>query len=59
MNISLQFADIKGPVRDLFHRNGLVKVIGEQNFFLHVSDAMDSSSSDLAGKLDRYLFQNN
>ena len=59
MNISLQFADIKGPVRDLFHKNGFVKLIGEENFFLNVSDAMDSKNSDSLGNLDKYLFQNN
>ena len=54
----MQFADIKGPVRDLFHKNGLVKIIGENNFFLNVSDAMKSKDGDKDSNT-YYLFQNN
>ena len=57
-NILMQFADIKGPVRDLFHKNGLVKIIGENNFFLNVSDAMKSKDGDKDSHT-YYLFQNN
>ena len=58
-NILLQFADIKGPVRDLFHKNGLVKIIGEDNFFLNVSDAMHAQDNNIDPNIHKYLFQNN
>ncbi len=39
--IQLQFADVKGPLRDIFKRNGLDSLLGESNFFLSVSDAVE------------------
>ena len=39
-------AEVKGPVRDKFFRSGLTTLIGEENFFLTIDDALDH----LAGK---------
>lgn len=43
-NIKLLFTDVKGPVRDKFHKSGLTKKIGETNFFLTIEDAINSLS---------------
>jgi len=36
----MYFAGVKGPVRDVMVRSGLVDVIGKENFFAHVHEAM-------------------
>jgi SulP family sulfate permease len=38
--IEMYFAGVKGPVRDVMVRSGLVDVIGKKNFFGHVHEAM-------------------
>ncbi|MEM9329585.1 MAG: solute carrier family 26 protein, partial [Bacteroidota bacterium] len=38
--IQLVFSAVKGPVRDVFHRNGLVERIGASNFFTSTADAV-------------------
>ncbi len=40
-NIQLQFADVKGPIRDIFSLNGIYYLIGKSNFFLSVKDAIE------------------
>ena len=38
--IQVSFAGVKGPVRDLMEKAGLVELIGKENFFYEVHDAM-------------------
>ena len=40
-NILFLLAEVKGPVRDKFHRSGLTKKLGEENFFLTIEEALD------------------
>ena len=39
-HITLQFAGLKGPVRDKLHVSGLMDKIGEENFFMNVHEAV-------------------
>lgn len=57
--ILLQFADVKGPIRDLFQRNGLHDKFGKDNFFLSVKDAADSSETKVISFQQEFLFQTN
>ncbi len=45
-SIRFCFADAIGPVRDILYKTGLMELIGSQNHFMHVSDAID----DFEGK---------
>lgn len=56
-NIKLQFADVKGPLRDIFKRYGLFEKIGKSNFYLSVNDAIESNSQSEKNKNDEYIFQ--
>lgn len=38
-NIRIVLAEVKGPVRDKFHKSGLTEKIGDQHFFVTVDDA--------------------
>ncbi len=39
--MELLFANVKGPVRDVMRKSGLLAVIGPQRIFLSVADAVD------------------
>ncbi|MEL7341879.1 MAG: sodium-independent anion transporter, partial [Bacteroidota bacterium] len=39
--IEVYFADVKGPLRDLFFRFGLTERLGRDHFFLSVQNAVD------------------
>ena len=39
-DITVYFAGVKGPVRDVFRRSGLVEVVGEVNFHLDIAEAV-------------------
>lgn len=56
-NIALQFADVKGPVRDIFHKNGLNDLIGKENFFLSIKDAVSANSNNPKSNYEKYIFQ--
>ena len=38
-NIRIVLAEVKGPVRDKFHKSGLTEKLGENHFFVTVNDA--------------------
>lgn len=38
--ISLVFASVNGPVRDTFHRSGLLNLLGNEAMYLHIADAV-------------------
>lgn len=42
-------AGVIGPVRDLFHKAGLIDEIGEENFFMYVYDAVNVLHSSTQG----------
>lgn len=39
-DIQVIFANVKGPVRDIFRRSGLVDLVGEENFYLDINKAV-------------------
>jgi SulP family sulfate permease len=39
-DIQVIFANVKGPVRDIFKRSGLVDLVGEDNFYLDINKAV-------------------
>ena len=41
-DIKLIFAGVKGPVRDIFERSGLEEVVGEEQFYLNINQAVNS-----------------
>ena len=44
LGITLKFSEVKGPLRDIFHRNGLFKKIKEENFFLTTEHAISNDA---------------
>jgi len=56
-DIVMQFADVKGPVRDIFHKNGLNDLIGKENFFLSIQDAVSASDKNTETTFEEYIFQ--
>jgi len=55
--ILIQFVDIKGPARDIMYKNGLINLIGKENFFLNLQTAMTSNANDSESKFDKYILQ--
>lgn len=41
--IQLLLSDVIGPVRDTLHRTGLLSIIGEENIYLTLNDAINAS----------------
>lgn len=39
-DIEVLFTNVKGPVRDIFRRSGLVELVGENNFYLNINEAV-------------------
>ncbi|MEM6348293.1 MAG: sulfate permease [Bacteroidota bacterium] len=58
------FTDVKGPIRDLFHRTGLTQRIGEEYFCLSIQNAVDYLSyperlAEKRARLKTYALQRN
>lgn len=46
-DINVIFANVKGPVRDLFQRSGLVDLLGENNFYLDINKAVSDLEKEV------------
>lgn len=57
--IQLQFADVKGPLRDLFDLNGIYKLLGESNFYLTVLDSIQYNELGKQNDKVHYTTQKN
>lgn len=63
--IKVYFSGVKGPVRDAFARCHLTDLIGGNNFFMSVQEAVDFIKNDKNGstvtspRLEKYLSQTN
>lgn len=55
--VQLQFADVKGPIRDIFKLNELYMLIGKDNFFLSVEDALKGDDELETPMNEKYIFQ--
>lgn len=40
-DIKLIFTGVKGPVRDIFERSGLEEVVGREQFYLNINEAVE------------------
>ncbi|HZV70755.1 MAG TPA: solute carrier family 26 protein [Saprospiraceae bacterium] len=58
-NVKLLFTDIKGPVRDKFHKSGLTQKIGESNFFMTIEDALNYLSGTQRESDPGWILQTN
>ncbi|MBC6992922.1 sulfate permease [Neolewinella lacunae] len=47
--LAVRFAGLIGPARDSFKKAGLVDLIGQDNFFLHVAGALDGEAALRSG----------
>ncbi len=56
-NIQLQFADVKGPVRDILRVHGIDQLLGETNFHLSVIDAIRSDKNEKVSDSKNYTLQ--
>lgn len=56
--ISIVFAGVKGPVRDIFKRSHLVDKVGKNNFFINIHEAVASfASTDYNRPYKDYVFE--
>lgn len=56
--ISLRMVDVKGPLRDIFKRNKIIDLLGEENFFLTIKDAIEFSNDVSTNEEQkRFVFQ--
>jgi sulfate permease, SulP family len=58
--IRLIWCDLKGPVRDTIYRNGLIDIIGHENIFLDLNEAVRLViEKDGENSFDDYAHQSN
>jgi len=50
-------SDIKGPLRDAFKRNGLFELVGKENFYIDIIDAVTQSENRKTKINQEYIFQ--
>ncbi|MEL7222902.1 MAG: STAS domain-containing protein, partial [Bacteroidota bacterium] len=58
----IYFSNVKGPVRDLMLRGGLLDKVGENNFFMTVQEAVDyydASDPEARARYQKYTLQTN
>ena len=61
-NVSFAFVGAKGPVRDTLFRSGLLDIIGQEQCFMLIVDAVkahDEKDGEKEGKASRYSLQTN
>ncbi len=57
IKVKLYFSNVKGPVRDILHRNGLHRNGDKLAFFLMTKDAVDYIKHQQEGQFDQYINQ--
>lgn len=58
-NIQFQFVGLKGPIRDILHRAGIVEDIGDGNFFFRIQHAVDFYDKKTNQRYQEYALQTN
>lgn len=61
-NVSFAFVGAKGPVRDTLFRSGLLDIIGQEQCYMLIEDAVkahDEKDGEKEGKASRYSLQTN
>ncbi|MDO9595846.1 MAG: solute carrier family 26 protein [Lutibacter sp.] len=64
LNVDIAFTGMKGPVRDVLEKSGIIKKIGYQNCFLSIQEAVDAfeegkKSKDSGIKFSDFIKQTN
>ncbi|MDP3945441.1 MAG: solute carrier family 26 protein [Lutibacter sp.] len=64
LNIDIAFTGMKGPVRDVLEKSGIIKKIGYQNCFLSIQEAVDAfeegkKNKETGIKFSDYIKQTN
>ena len=57
--ITIQLSGVRGPVRDIMDKAGLDDVIGRENIFLNVEDALKSRRGESVKANEAYVHQSN
>nr|WKN35668.1 solute carrier family 26 protein [Tunicatimonas sp. TK19036] len=57
--ISLILCDLIGPVRDTLHRTGLIDILGKENIFFDLEEAVRYANTHEAGNYREYALQSN
>ncbi|MCB0580551.1 MAG: solute carrier family 26 protein [Phaeodactylibacter sp.] len=58
-DVEFNLASVKGPVRDILVRGGLIDKIGEGNFFMRVQHAVDTFDEKDKRRYGKYVLQTN
>jgi SulP family sulfate permease len=56
LNIDIAFTGMKGPVRDVLEKSGIIKKIGYQNCFLSIQEAVDAFEEGKKSKENEIKF---
>ena len=54
-NIQVMWVKTIGPLRDIFYRNGMIKIIGEKNFFSSLETAINFISGKEISKMEKKI----
>jgi len=57
--VQFQLVGVKGPIRDILHRAGVVEKIGEANFFFRIQHAVDFFDKKTTRRYHEYALQTN
>jgi len=57
--IIIYFTGLKGPVRDIFQKSGVIDKIGHQNCFMSIQEAVDHFKTNKESKYKEYINQVN
>lgn len=59
LGLEFNVASVKGPVRDILVKGGLLEKIGEKNFFMRVQHAVDTFDEKDKQRYGKYVLQTN
>lgn len=57
--VQFVFVGVKGPIRDIFHRNEMVDQLGDHHFFFRIQHAVDFFDKKSKNKYQQYVLQTN
>ncbi|MEQ9439578.1 MAG: solute carrier family 26 protein [Cyclobacteriaceae bacterium] len=58
-HVNLLVCDLIGPVRDTLHRTGLIDILGKENIFFDLNEAVRFATTHEAGNYREYALQSN
>lgn len=58
-NIKVMWVKTIGPLRDIFYRNGMIKIIGEKNFFSSLETAINCINGEEISKMEKKISNQN